>query len=113
MIIFWIFTIKHFLFFVEINVEILRDGKSLTLLQLEKEYLDWISQMHDLYDEEIDSGEDQPVIVIGSLNKKQLGISSDGKRMNNRFWVCKGPFITWHRNSIIWVLFVQCIYNLQ
>lgn len=57
--------------------------------------------MHDLYDEEIDSGEDQPVIVVGSLNKKQLGISSDGKHMNNRFWVCKGPFITWHRNSII------------
>lgn len=58
---------------------------------MEKEYRDWISQMHDLYDEEIDSGEDQPVIVIGSFDKKKIGLSSDGKHVKYRFWICKGP----------------------
>lgn len=33
--------------------------------------------MHDSYDEEIESGEDNPVVVVGPLNKKALGISSD------------------------------------
>ena len=82
--------VKHFKFFVEISVEIHRGGNLLTLSQLEKVYQDWIYQMHDLYDEEIDSGEDQPVIVVGSLDKKKLGISSDGKHMNYGFWICKG-----------------------
>lgn len=89
----------------EINVEILRDGKSLTLLQLEKEYLDWISQMHDLYDEEIDSGEDQPVIVVGSLNKKQLGISSDVVRVHE---IIRRKGKSWKRGQKIKVLKGAC-----
>lgn len=35
--------------------------------------------MHEKYDEEIECGEDQPVIVLSPSNKKGLGISSDGK----------------------------------
>lgn len=35
--------------------------------------------MHDDHDEEINSGEDEPVLVISPLNKKELGISSDGR----------------------------------
>ncbi|KAJ9680038.1 hypothetical protein PVL29_021800 [Vitis rotundifolia] len=89
----------------EINVEIHRDGKSLTLLQLEKEYLDWISQMHDLYDEEIDSGEDQPVIVVGSLNKKQLGISSDVVRVHE---IIRRKGKSWKRGQKIKVLKGAC-----
>jgi len=50
----------------------------LTPLQLEKEYSDWIIQMHDRYDEEVDSGEDQAVFIINPGNKKALGVSSDG-----------------------------------
>ena len=48
------------------------------MLQLEREYQDWLLKMHDSYDEEIESGEDQPVLVVSPLNKKALGISSDG-----------------------------------
>lgn len=60
-------------------VEIYRDGKLLTPLQFEKQYQEWILQMHDIYDQEIDCGEDQPLLIVGPSNKKQLGISSDGK----------------------------------
>ena len=63
----------------EINVEISRDRKLLTPLQLEREYQDWILQMHERYDEETDSGEDQGVLIVSPANKKALGISSDGR----------------------------------
>lgn len=63
----------------EVNVEIYRDGKLLTPLQLEREYQDWILQMHERYDEETDSGEDQAVLVVNPANKKALGVSSDGR----------------------------------
>lgn len=63
----------------EVNVEIYRDGKLLTPLQMEREYQDWILQMHERYDEETDSGEDQAVLVVNPANKKALGISSDGR----------------------------------
>lgn len=46
---------------------------------MEKQYQEWILQMHDSYDEEIDCGEDEPVLIINPSNKKRLGISSDGK----------------------------------
>lgn len=65
--------------FVEATVKILKDGKPLSLLQLEKDYEDWIIQMHNAYDEEIECGEDEPVLVIGPCKKKQLGISADGR----------------------------------
>ncbi|XP_039172885.1 structural maintenance of chromosomes flexible hinge domain-containing protein GMI1-like [Eucalyptus grandis] len=61
-----------------INVKIYREEKLLTPLQLEKEYSDWIIQMHDRYDEEVDSGEDQAVFIINPGNKKALGVSSNG-----------------------------------
>ncbi|KAJ0091962.1 hypothetical protein Patl1_26137 [Pistacia atlantica] len=63
----------------DINVEIYRAGKLLTLLQLEKEYQDWLLQMHDHYDEEYNFGVDQPIFIISPKNKKSLGISSDGR----------------------------------
>lgn len=63
----------------EILVEIYRDGKLLIPLQVEKQYQEWILQMHDTYDQEIDCGGDQPLLIVGPSNKKKLGISSDGK----------------------------------
>ncbi|URE42720.1 hypothetical protein MUK42_32615 [Musa troglodytarum] len=63
---------------VEVTIEILKDGKHSSTLQLEKEYRDWVIQMHDRYDEEINCGEDEPVYIIGPQNKKQLGITADG-----------------------------------
>lgn len=52
-------------------------------LQLEKEYNNWILQMHTRYDEEADAGDDKPVILVNPPNKKALGISDDG--MTNKF----------------------------
>jgi hypothetical protein len=49
------------------------------LSQLEKQYEEWLFQMHDRYDEVIERGEDQPLLVVSPLNKKKLAISSDGK----------------------------------
>lgn len=35
--------------------------------------------MHDNYDEEMATGNDEPTFVVGPANKKELGISSEGK----------------------------------
>ncbi|KAI3983927.1 hypothetical protein MKX01_021761 [Papaver californicum] len=59
-----------------ITVEIRRDQKSLSLSQLEKEYEDWILQMHDAYDKELSCGQDPPILVVHPSNKKGLRITS-------------------------------------
>lgn len=64
--------------FLDVIVEVSQDGKKLSLLQLEKLYQDWMLQMHDLCDGEIDSGEDQPTFVLNPSHKKELGVTSDG-----------------------------------
>lgn len=76
---FWHLTIQDLS--IDVSVKIYRDGKQLNLSQLEKDYQNWISQMHDLYDQEIDCGEDEPVLVIDPLNKKQLGVTSNSKNV--------------------------------
>lgn len=63
------------------HINIIKDGKELNLAQLEKQYIDWISQMHDAYDKEVDSGEDEPIFIVDPSNKKELGISSDGNNL--------------------------------
>ncbi|URE42715.1 hypothetical protein MUK42_32615 [Musa troglodytarum] len=77
---------------VEVTIEILKDGKHSSTLQLEKEYRDWVIQMHDRYDEEINCGEDEPVYIIGPQNKKQLGITADVVRVHQAI----------KRRGIIW-----------
>ncbi|KAK3229718.1 hypothetical protein Dsin_001599 [Dipteronia sinensis] len=89
----------------EINVEIYRAGKLLTPVQLEKDYQDWLLQMHDLYDEEINCGEDQHVLVINPKNKKTLGITSDVVRVHQ---VLKRKGTTWKRGQKIKVLKGAC-----
>ncbi|KAJ4850803.1 hypothetical protein Tsubulata_009795 [Turnera subulata] len=68
----------------EVNVEITRHGKSLNLSQLQKAYQDWILEMHDKYDKEIDAGEDEAIIIpsLDSKTKKLLHISSDVVRVH-------------------------------
>lgn len=61
------------------HVEITSDGKKLSLVQLEKLYQDWISDMHARYDEETDGGMDQPTIIIVSSKIKKLDLTSEGK----------------------------------
>nr|GMC58204.1 protein defective in meristem silencing 3 [Ipomoea batatas] len=63
----------------DVHVEIYKDGKELSFSQLEKQYHEWISKMHEKYDLEIESGDDQPTLVLGYENRKELGTSSDGK----------------------------------
>ena len=36
--------------------------------ELEKEYQDWVLQMHMQYDEAAVDGEDQPVIIVSRVN---------------------------------------------
>ncbi|XP_074380628.1 structural maintenance of chromosomes flexible hinge domain-containing protein GMI1-like isoform X3 [Apium graveolens] len=101
----------------DVNVEIFKDGKKLSLQQVEKQYQDWIFQMHNLYDEESDCGEDEPVIIINPSNKKQLVISSDvirvhrhirrkGKswRSGQKIKVLKGACSGVYKNNIYCVL---------
>ena len=42
--------------------------------QLEKEYQDWVRQMHMQYDEEVIEGEDQPVIIVSRVNTIENGM---------------------------------------
>ncbi|XP_042487826.1 structural maintenance of chromosomes flexible hinge domain-containing protein GMI1 isoform X2 [Macadamia integrifolia] len=95
------------------HVDIYRGGKPLSLSQLEKEYQDWVFQMHDGYDEEMDCGEDEPVLVVNPCNKKALGISSDVVRVHKvirrkgaswrsgqKVKILKGAAAGCHKNNI-------------
>nr|XP_025885711.1 structural maintenance of chromosomes flexible hinge domain-containing protein GMI1 isoform X7 [Solanum lycopersicum] len=98
----------------DVLIEIAKDGKKLSLLQLEKLYQEWLFQMHDRYDEEIDCGEDQPTfVVVGPLHKKKLGVSADVMRIHKAFqrkgitWkagqkikILKGAYRGFHKNNI-------------
>lgn len=50
--------------------------------------------MHDRYDEEVDSGEDQPTLVVVSEKNKKLGISSDGTLNKKNLIAALYPVIT-------------------
>lgn len=63
------------------QVEITRDGKKLSLTELQKLYHAWVSEMHDRYDVETDGGLDKPTLVVVSsrIEKLDLDIPSKGK----------------------------------
>ncbi|XP_043816102.1 structural maintenance of chromosomes flexible hinge domain-containing protein GMI1 isoform X2 [Manihot esculenta] len=88
-----------------INVEISRNGKLITPLQLEKEYQAWVLQMHDHYDEEVGYGEDDPILIVSPTNKKHLGISSDVVRV---YQILKRKGASWKRGQKIKVLKGAC-----
>ncbi|KAI4307104.1 hypothetical protein L6164_030326 [Bauhinia variegata] len=88
-----------------VDIQIYKDRKLLTPLQLEREYQNWILHMHDCYDEEADSGEDQPVYILGPANKKALGISSDVIRVHQ---ILRRKEKTWKRGQRIKVLKGAC-----
>jgi len=54
-----------------------KDGKLLSYNQLEKQYYDWIKEMHDKYDVEMDGGDDEPTLIINPKCKERLAISND------------------------------------
>ncbi|KAL6508311.1 hypothetical protein OROHE_021853 [Orobanche hederae] len=70
----------------EVQIEITRDGNKLTLQELEKLYAEWVLDMHDRYDEEVDSGPDEPTIVIVSSKIKNLDTSSGVLRVHKMIW---------------------------
>ncbi|XP_074380621.1 structural maintenance of chromosomes flexible hinge domain-containing protein GMI1-like isoform X2 [Apium graveolens] len=101
----------------DVHVEVYKDGKKLSLQQMEKQYQEWILQMHYAYDEDSDCGEDEPIIILNPSSKKQLGISSDvirvhklirrkGKswRAGQKVKVLKGACSGVHKNNIYAVL---------
>ncbi|KAH1040040.1 hypothetical protein J1N35_041783 [Gossypium stocksii] len=57
--------------------------------------------MHHMYDEEIDSGEDPPVLIVNPLNKKALRISSDVIRV---YQALKRKKLLWKSGQKIKVL---------
>ncbi|WCJ44422.1 Structural maintenance of chromosomes flexible hinge domain-containing protein GMI1 [Euphorbia peplus] len=82
----------------EVSIKMIRDGKTISLERLDKEYQEWIHQMHDRYDEECDAGEDDAVLVINPANKKKLGISSDVVRVHEAL---KRKGVSWKRGQKI------------
>ncbi|KAK3419543.1 hypothetical protein EUGRSUZ_G00110 [Eucalyptus grandis] len=61
--------------------------------------------MHDRYDEEVDSGEDQAVFIIKPRNKKALGVSSDVVRVHRRM---KRKGVSWRSGQKIKILKGAC-----
>lgn len=60
------------------EIEIRKDGKPMTLAHLDKQYQQWLVEMHEKYDEDIDCGADEPVFIVNPSNKRKLHISNDG-----------------------------------
>ncbi|RAL46965.1 hypothetical protein DM860_016599 [Cuscuta australis] len=89
----------------DVHIEICKDGKPLSLTQLEKVYHDWVLNMHNRYDCEIESGDDQPIIVLSSENRKELGTSSDVLRVHRAF---QRKGITWRSGQKIKILKGAC-----
>ncbi|KAJ1279147.1 hypothetical protein BS78_04G132700 [Paspalum vaginatum] len=53
------------------------DRKLLSYKKLEKQYYDWIKEMHEKYDVEMDDGDDEPTLIVNPICKERLGISND------------------------------------
>lgn len=69
-----------FIFLVEeVSVDARKGERSLNRTQLEKQYHDWINNMHAKYDVEMDGGDDEHTVIINPSNKERLGISKDGE----------------------------------
>ncbi|XVF53392.1 hypothetical protein PTKIN_Ptkin05aG0095700 [Pterospermum kingtungense] len=110
----------------DVDVEIYRDGRKLTFLQLEREYQDWLLRMHDSYDEEIESGEDHPVVLVSPLKNKAQGITSNVVRVHQilkrkgAFWksgqkikILKGAYQGCHKNNVYATIEYFLIEGLQ
>lgn len=59
-----------------ICMEIEREGRQITPVQLEKEYQDWLKAMHESYDEEVECGDGEATLILNPSNGKDLGISN-------------------------------------
>lgn len=66
----------------DVNINIRKDGKEITIAQLEKQYQEWVLYMHNEYDKEAEGGEDEPILVLGPSNTKKLAVSSEVLRVH-------------------------------
>jgi hypothetical protein len=61
----------------DVDIEIIRDGKAVKMLDVEREYEEWIKEMHDLFDEEVNLMSDTDGKIL-TLTLKELGFSQEG-----------------------------------
>lgn len=59
-----------------ICMEIEREGRQITPVQLEKEYHDWLKAMHESFDEEVECGDGEATLILNPSNGKDLGMSN-------------------------------------
>ncbi|KAL3838064.1 hypothetical protein ACJIZ3_022655 [Penstemon smallii] len=110
----------------EVQIEIHRDGKKLNLTQLEKQYHDWILEMHDRYDDESDTGLDEPIVAFNPSKDKKLGRFSDVVRMHKKIkrkgtvWkagqfikIIKGACTGFHKNNVYAIIEFIIFEGLQ
>ena len=60
-----------------VSVDIIRDRKAVKIHDVEREYEEWIKEMHDLFDEEVNSMNDTDGKIL-TLTLKELGFSQEG-----------------------------------
>ncbi|CAH8272083.1 unnamed protein product [Arabidopsis lyrata] len=78
-----------------------REGKSVSYAHLDEKYQEWVLEMHNTHDEEAASGADEAVLIVGSLDKKALGILRDAVRVHKEV-TRKG--MSWKRGQNIKIL---------
>ncbi|XP_060971271.1 structural maintenance of chromosomes flexible hinge domain-containing protein GMI1 isoform X5 [Cannabis sativa] len=90
-----------------IEIRVYRDGKPLKNSQLERDYQNWILQMHNKYDEEVDHGEDEPILALITSPSKGKAIrkSNDVSRVHQ---VLKRNEITWKAGQHVKILKGAC-----
>lgn len=66
------------------EVEITRDGKKLTLTELQKLYHVWVSEMHDRYDVESVGGLDKAIIVVVPSRIEKLDLEVPNGKLCER-----------------------------
>ncbi|KAL1819753.1 hypothetical protein ACET3Z_014622 [Daucus carota] len=86
-----------------IHVRILKEGKMLSLSEMESQYKNWILNMHSDFDEEVDCSMDEECVVVNidSSRKDLLGINSNAVRVCKKVWR-KGK--SWQRGQRIKIL---------
>ncbi|VVB17361.1 unnamed protein product [Arabis nemorensis] len=89
----------------DVKIVVHREGKPLVQTQLEQKYQDWVMKMHDTHDEEATLGEDEPILIVGSLDKKALGILRDAVRVHK---VVTRKGMLWKRGQKIKILKGAC-----
>ncbi|EOA19247.1 hypothetical protein CARUB_v10000030mg [Capsella rubella] len=85
----------------DVSIEIYKEKKIVSYAQLDDNFKNWVLKMHDTHDEEAALGEDEAVLIVGSLDKKALGILRDAVRVHK---VVTRKGMSWKRGQNIKIL---------